>query len=157
MNLKQLEQDLINHGFKVTKYLTPEEGFALSHPSLSDIAEIVVMREGDKYKVFLSTPVEQHGLNPLASIREVDGHEVVEQVIRRLEIHVHATFKELWAAIVERLNLAQYKRVMGGDRSYKAFALRVMKVSRSKTVHSLCTDLIQAHDRYFESSFNMSK
>jgi hypothetical protein len=153
MNLKRLEQDLINHGFKVTKYLISEEGFALSHPSLSDIAEIIVMPEGNKYKVFLSTLDK----TPLSPIREVDGHEVIEQVTHRLKLHVHANFKQLWTAIVERLNLAQYKRVIGGDNSYKAFALRVMKVSKSKTVHSLCTDLIQAYDCYFESSFNMSK
>jgi hypothetical protein len=157
MNLEQLESNLTNHGFKVSKYLAPAGGLTLSHPALSGLVEIIVMREGDKYKVFLSTPVEQQGLNPLSPIREVDGHEVIEQVTHRLKLHVHANFKQLWTAIVERLNLAQYKRVIGGDNSYKSFALRVMKVSKSKTVHSLCTDLIQAYDCYFESSFNMSK
>jgi hypothetical protein len=157
MNLEQLEINLTNYGFKVSKYLTPEEGFALSHPALSsdlsDKAEIIVMREGDKYKIFFSTAVIQHSL--LSPIREIDGHEVIEQVIHRLKIHVYAVFiKELWAAIVERLTLAQYEKIMGGDRSYKASALRVMKVSKSKKIHSLCTDLIQAYDRYFEFSLH---
>ncbi len=61
-----------------------------------------------------------------------------------------AVCASLWNAICDELTLSQYEKTMGGDMSYKAKAKRAMEVSRSKTVHSLCLDLIQAYEYHFE-------
>lgn len=61
-----------------------------------------------------------------------------------------AVCDSLWNAITEELTLSQYEKTMGGDMSYKAKALKAMEVSRSKTVHALCNDLIQAYEYHFE-------
>jgi hypothetical protein len=59
--------------------------------------------------------------------------------------------RALWNEIVENLNLSQYEKTMGGDMSFKAFALKAMRVSRSEKVRALCLDLVRAYEHYFES------
>jgi hypothetical protein len=56
----------------------------------------------------------------------------------------------IWNTICEELTLSQYKKLMGGDMTYKSKALRAMEVSRSNTVHELCLDLIHVYESYFE-------
>jgi hypothetical protein len=163
MDLIKLERALSRHGFMVSRYLAPAGGLTLSHPALSGVVDVAITQLGDnKYRVSISAPMKKKATSLIAPIREVEGegedegaHEmIVEQIVYLLKKHIQTIWKGLWAEITEQLNSAQYEKIMGGDRSYKASALRVMKVSKSKKIHSLCTDLIQAYDRYFESSLH---
>lgn len=52
----------------------------------------------------------------------------------------------LWQQAADQLTLSQYESTMGGDMSYKSKAERAMKVSRNKTVHAICIEMIQIYD-----------
>jgi hypothetical protein len=149
MNLEQLEINLTKQGFKVSKYLTPEDGtgFALSHPALSDKVEIVVLYDGERYEIFRSTPTEKGGIHRTSYVSVVYGYEVPKYVMYHLKSHIFMACKKLWTDISQQLTIDQYRETMnGGDTSFKSIALRAMKISNSKTVHSLCSDLIQTYE-----------
>jgi hypothetical protein len=86
MNLIQLERTLVSLGFKVTKYLTPEEGigFAATLPNHPVEQDVVVMKNGDGYKVFLSTPVKKNGINPITPAQSVGKNQVVSTIVEQL-------------------------------------------------------------------------
>jgi hypothetical protein len=147
MNLKQLEINLTKQGFKVTRYLISEggTGFALSHPALSDKAEIIVLYDGERYEIFRSTPTEKGGIHRTSYVNVVYGYEVSRYVRYHLKSHIFTACKGLWTDISQKLTFDQYRETMnGGDTSFKSLALRAMNISSSRTVHSLCSDLIQA-------------
>jgi hypothetical protein len=121
IQLVQLERILIDQGFKVSKYLTPGEckGFALSHPALSGKAEMVILQEGNKYKVFLSTLVTQHGLNPLSPVNETNFQGVIELALCLTKDREQTKCKKLLAEITKKLNSFSYEKLMSWVESYK--------------------------------------
>jgi hypothetical protein len=86
MNLIQLERTLTSLGFKVTKYLAPEEGigFAATRPNYPVEQDVVVMKSGDGYKVFLSTPVKKNGISPISDAQHVDKNQVIPIIVEQL-------------------------------------------------------------------------
>ena len=70
--------------------------------------------------------------------------------MKRNSINGHLA--SIWNEIVDQLSLSQYESTMGGDMSYKSKAERAMQVSRNKTVHALCLELINVYDSHFGTS-----
>jgi hypothetical protein len=79
MTLIQLERILTGAGFKVTKYLSPEEGrgFAATLPSYPIEQDVVITKNEDRFNIILSTPLKKTGINPISSIQTVDKTKVL--------------------------------------------------------------------------------
>jgi hypothetical protein len=50
--------------------------------------------------------------------------------------------RNLYSDLVKLLTLSQFRKLMGGDMSYKSKAQRAMLVSKSKKVHYLAKQII---------------
>jgi hypothetical protein len=42
------------------------------------------MKNGDGYKVFLSTPVKKNGINPITPVQSVSKNQVVSTIVEQL-------------------------------------------------------------------------
>jgi hypothetical protein len=88
MTIIQIERELKSLGYKLTRYLTPEEGmgFAVTKPGELRDKDIVIVKAGkEDYKIFLSTPVKTTGVNPISPVDVVYRDSVVYSVAQLTE------------------------------------------------------------------------
>lgn len=69
---------------------------------------------------------------------------VAPEDTRQSEIaSIHASMKSLYSMTIDHLTLSQYEKVMGGDMSFASKARKIMEVSRNKTVHLYCKEILE--------------
>lgn len=56
------------------------------------------------------------------------------------------TIMSLYRELVDELSLAQYRKLMFGDMTYKSKAERAKKASKSKKVHKLANEILKQYE-----------
>jgi hypothetical protein len=85
MDLIKLERALNNHGFMVSRYLAPAGGLTLSHPALSGVVDVAITQLGERCRVCISASTKDKWISLIAPIKDMNGEEVIEQVIEQVE------------------------------------------------------------------------